>query len=237
MRHRARLFAMTAATCVCAAAGATTDGLTGLQALPEAFASPRYTTTTTPGGDRVTSVHGSALATGSSASESAARFVASSSEEIWSVAPESLRPLASDRRRPIQPLLHDASTGDHRFDLVTFEQWVDGLRVHNSELRVLVRRDTGHPAVLARASLHDLDGFRVTPLMRQKVVEAEALHASGEAVVGPISEWSEPSLVVYAGTDRTAPATLAFVMEGRFGTAKSAPVLRPVRVGVRRGLG
>ncbi len=143
------------------------------------------------------SVYGRAIATGRSAIESAER-VRMGEAHVWGVAPEDLEPQAYfDATRRTMQLGYDKATGQYKFTLVYFSQFVGDLPVFESEFRVLVRNEAGYPAVMAKSTLRDVSAL-VLPVAAD--IDAERAFDAALEDEPTITDFSEPRQVVFAGT-------------------------------------
>jgi hypothetical protein len=157
-------------------------------------------------GVNTTRVFGRAFSSGSSALESAETF-RKSHARMFGVAVTDLRPgsLLRDARH-IQPVMFLPDTGDYKFTMVCYRQFLDDLPVFNSDLRVLVRNEPGYKAVLASSTLRDLGGLTIGAAIRQNVAlpafiqQRYALARQEVLKAHPtLVNFSPPETVVWAG--------------------------------------
>jgi hypothetical protein len=181
----------------------------------------------------VARVHGSVFERGDSPEHAARRFV-----DAWSgmfgVEPGELRPGAASGRLPhAQPLMFDRRTGRYRFTLVSYGQLKYELPVFRSDLRLLVRNEPDSPLVLAASALRDLRHFSLDASELRELTGAQnvarrfesARHAA-RARVPTLTDFGEPSLVVWAGVDdeQAEPAiALRFVANNRSMSSTGRP--------------
>lgn len=130
---------------------------------------------------RVSRIFGEQFSTGATPVESANSFVTTHAQEIWGVLPEQLLPIGpfADQSH-VLPLMTDPETGWAKFFLVAFTPHVNGVRVHDAALRLLVRNEPGFPLVLASAQLPDIEGFEVPDGMQPTVFNEDTI--SREAI-------------------------------------------------------
>ncbi|MBL8764215.1 MAG: hypothetical protein JNM07_08090 [Phycisphaerae bacterium] len=169
---------------------------------------------------RVTSVYGQAFAQGASPVATASAFIEGSAVTLFGVPASDLSPgsLAADNAH-VRQIMIDRDNGGYKFSLVSFLQTRDGLPVFESDLRLLVRNETGFPLVLARSALRDLGAFRPDRALAASP-NAEAGRAAAIALKPGLDAFTPATTVIYAGTsDEPAPARVATVFEG----SKGAP--------------
>ncbi len=149
-------------------------------------------------GPRVTRVYGTAMSSGASAEESATHFVRRYSEMLGAKLADlsETGPLADGRHT--QGVMYDAATGTYKFTLVYYTQRRGGIPVYESDLRLLVRNEEGHPLVLAANGLRDLGDFEVGPLA---ATAAQRSINSAKAKRPELTRFSNPDLVIFAGVD------------------------------------
>ncbi len=178
---------------------------------------------------RITRLYGKTLATGVSPEDSVESFLTEHAA-VFDVSRIDLRPqLAGGRigapgQSPYrQPLMYDRATGRYKFWLLKYHQSSHDLPVFRAEVRLLVGNRAGSPLTLAVSSLQDLTGF--TPRFAvggrnpaRAVLTAATrtpYRARASAAAGaPLSSFTQPRAVVWAGIDQPAPATEAVVFEG-----------------------
>jgi hypothetical protein len=143
---------------------------------------------------RITNVFGPAFGSGATPEQTAQQFVERYAT-MFGVPPEELIPGNHFNDVIAQPVMWQPEVGDFKFVLFYFAQHRAGIPVFNAELRLLVRNEPGYPLVLAVSTLRDLGDFQPDP----------ALVASPfnrlERVAPRLTRFSEPQLVIYAGTD------------------------------------
>jgi len=168
-------------------------------------------------GDRITRVYGSAFSHGKSPSLSAESFIRDHSD-IFGVEASTLLPMGAfpDATHWVDVYWDDA-TESFRFTLLGYSQFVSGVPVFRSALKLLMRNDPGFPLVLASADLRDLGTFPSTLHARPSLAQFPAQVWSSEAIrIARVEEPTEAQLVVFAGYDNDPhPPTLAvsFIVE------------------------
>jgi hypothetical protein len=151
---------------------------------------------------RIDRLYGKIFETGTSAKDTAQRFIASQAG-IWGLDAEDLRPggvLPSGA--VVQPMMHDPSTGSPRFEGVYYSQWAGVYPVFESRLLVLTLNRADHGAVLAGADLRDLRNF--TPTRPAAALTGVArLTGLSRTLLGTDEAFvaSDPRVVVFAGYD------------------------------------
>ena len=128
-----------------------------LQRLQNVF--PGVGTWNAPDG-RLNRIFGRPMETGSSPRETAMKVVREWSG-IWGLAPKNLMlagPFPGDDRTE-QTLMWDQGTETYKFTAVYFKQNVQGVPVYNSRLQVLVRNDSGYPAVSIGTDLRNVEAL------------------------------------------------------------------------------
>ncbi len=162
-------------------------------------------------GGRVIRVYGKAFSEGKSAQESAEAFRLAHSG-VLGVPANDLEPTGPffDGRH-VQPIMYLPETGEYKFQGVYYRQVRDGVPVHGSWLKLLVRNEKGFPMVLASSSLRDLGGFHVDAAQ----VGGALPGASAQAAIARAVQVSmDPGLpqvtgsaqVIFAGADDVAVA-------------------------------
>jgi hypothetical protein len=171
-------------------------------------------------GGNITRVYGTTFSGGASPIDSADAFVNAESA-IFGLAPNNLVPAGpfQDGTR-ILPLVYDEVTNSYKFTLVTYSQYLNGLPVFRSDLRVLVRNEPGFPAVLATSSLKDLGTFAANfnggPISPASIDQTKALRFARNQFR------EEPTLsgleaVIWAGVDEmpeTPRLAYKFIAQG-----------------------
>ncbi len=120
----------------------------------------------------------------------------------------------------VVPLVYDAGSESYKFTLVTYSQFLNGLPVFRSDLRVLVRNEAGFPAVLATSSLKDLGDFAATfkggPISPASIDQTKALrYVRNQFRQAPTVSALEA--VIWAGVDEqpeTPRVAYKFVAQG-----------------------
>ena len=170
---------------------------------------------------RLNRIFGRPMETGASPRETAMKVVRKWSG-IWGLTPKNLMlagPFPGDDRTE-QTLMWDQATETYKFTAVYFKQNVQGVPVYNSRLQVLVRNDSGYPAVSIGTDLRNVEalaGVSRPVGIERSMVDARAADFLGSDFVYV----SEPELVVYAGYDfESVPATFAYVFDAEVGTVR-----------------
>jgi len=149
-------------------------------------------------GAGISRIYGQFSLSGSSPEATAATFKEDYSM-IFGVEAADLRPVSIlyDGRHT-QPLMYDRKTGDYKFTLVYYSQFLDNIPVYKSDLRLLIRNEPGYPLVLAASSLKDLEEYEVPAGigLNRNLAEAAVVSYSGDLV-----NYSDPRLVIWAGID------------------------------------
>ncbi len=162
---------------------------------------------------RIDRLYSGPFSTGSSALESAERFRLRYAN-VFDAVPGELNLVDGGSRNAEQPLMLDRQTGMFRFTLITYRQQRLGFPVFRSELRLVLRNESSFPMVLAASTLKDLGEFEIDPELLADLSNSQeiaAAFAKGRASVAAESaemkKFSEPSVMIWAGTDEE-PATL-----------------------------
>ena len=150
---------------------------------------------------RLNRIFGRPMETGSSPRETAMKVVRKWSG-IWGLTPKDLMlagPFPGDDRTE-QTLMWDRESETYGFTAVYFKQNVQGVPVYNSRLQVLVRNDSGYPAVSIGTDLRNVEAL--TGVSRPAGIERSMVDARAADFLGNGFVYvSEPELVVYAGYD------------------------------------
>jgi len=150
---------------------------------------------------KITRIYGVPFSAGSSPEASAATFV---QKHAGVVGAKSIQLIAESRlsdKRQTQQLMYDKLTGDFKFTLVYYRQYVDDVPVFRSELRLLVRNEPGYPLVLAVSSMWDLEDFSVK---NRYATDFETAKRVVTIEKPELNHFSEPKTVVWAGYDKIA---------------------------------
>jgi hypothetical protein len=91
------------------------------------------------------------------------------------------------------PLMYDAETGTYKFTLVYHSQYRDGIPVFRSDVRTLVKNETGYPLVWVGSSLKPLGNFHPEVLLRSSVEPM--------AVAPAMVNFTAAEPVIWAGID------------------------------------
>ncbi len=174
----------------------------------QVFPHPRFYNET----DRITSIYGSPFGNGVSPEDTAERF-RTEHARVFGVTASDLDPRGPlQDERHTQPLMYDSVTDTYKFTLVYYTQRVAGIPVFRSDLRLLVRNETGFPLVLARNALRDLGGF--TPNVAAAHDPATGL-ATARGAYPTFTKFTNAKLVIWAGIEEENVAPrLAFTFVG-----------------------
>jgi hypothetical protein len=100
------------------------------------------------------------------------------------------------------PLMYDAETGTYKFTLIYHSQFRDGVPVFRSDIRLLVKNETGYPLVWVGSSLKRLGDFHPDTMLRSAV--------DPTAVAPAMVNFTAAEPVIWAGTDdNSAPPVQA----------------------------
>lgn len=158
-------------------------------------------------GERITRVFGRAFSQGRGASESANAFIAQHSD-IFGVSADHILPMGAfpDGSHAVD-VYWDENIEGFRFSLLGYSQFVQGVPVFRSSLKLLMRNEPGFPLVLASADLRNLGGFATTLIGRPSLADFNQRTWSGQTIRNAaIAEPTEAQLVIFAGVD-DSPAT------------------------------
>lgn len=198
-----------------------------LQRLQNVF--PGVGTWNAPDG-RLNRIFGRPMVTGGSPQDTAMNFIREWSG-VWGLSQKDFilaGPFPGDDRTQ-QPLMWDQATGTYKFTSVYFKQNVQGVPVYNSRLQVLVRNDSGFPAVSIGTDLRNVNAL----LGEQKPagIDRNLVNARAEDFLG--SDFvmvSQPEMVVYAGYDfESVPATFAYAFDAKVGGPENVDTYQKAR--------
>jgi len=161
---------------------------------------------------RITRLYGSAFSNGSSPEESAENFVYNYAD-VLGVGYDQLRPESLNKDGvKTQPVMYNQNTGEYKFTLVYYSQFIDGVPVYNADLRLLVRNEPGYPLVLASSSLRNLDGLNMADKASYNNALAEiAVQSDNPSLV----EFTAPELTIWGGiNNKLEQPTAAFAVVG-----------------------
>ncbi|MSR69978.1 MAG: hypothetical protein EXS17_06510, partial [Phycisphaerales bacterium] len=162
-------------------------------------------------GERITRVFGRAFSQGRGASESANAFIAQHSD-IYGVPANQILPIGAfpDGSHAVD-VYWDEATEAYRFTLLGYSQFVAGVPVFRSSLKLLMRNEAGFPLVLASSDLRNLGAFASTLVGRPTLGDFNQRTWSGQAIrIAALAEPTDPQLVIFAGVDDSpAKPTLA----------------------------
>ncbi len=176
-------------------------------------------------GGSVSRILGKAMATGSSARESADAFLAKAARGLSAV-PGELVPSDFDKNKVVSAkdgegmgLMYDRATGKYRFLLFRYEQVRGKVPVFGAELRTMVKNEVGYPVVWASSTVRDLKDFAATAAAADSAVDggkaraaiATFAKAKGASMVLPstFSRIGKAEPVIFAGVDRQETPRMA----------------------------
>jgi hypothetical protein len=161
-------------------------------------------------------VWGTTFGIGNTTAEAAVTFVESYSP-LWGVDPADLEAGNWFNDSLTQSVMFEADTRQPKFTLHYYRQTFDGLPVFQSELRLLVTNTNPAQLVWAGSTLKEIEDFSLSGLAWTGE-EVEAYHNAIRAIYPQTTDFSEPRLIVYAGSadDAATDARLAveFEIEG-----------------------
>jgi len=146
-------------------------------------------------GERITRLHGQPFGFGASPEETAEQF-RQHHAGIFHVEPQDLRPvsLLFDGRHT-QPVMYLPELGEHKFTLVYYSQYKDGIPVFRADLKLLVLNQRGYPLVWAGSALRDLSDFAPGDVSVNPALAEGAARAFSSGLVN----FTEPRLTIWAG--------------------------------------
>jgi len=168
-------------------------------------------------GQNITRVFGKQFATGSSAQNTAERFISEYSA-MFGVRFSDLRSGSQllDGLTSL-PLMIDKKTGESKFTLVYFTQYSGDIPVFRADLGLLVRNMPGNPLVMAASALRDLGDFQVPSGIN---IDPLLAQSAAKRFYADLVNFNEPKLVVWAGVDdqtvRPAVAMEIIADNGRY---------------------
>jgi hypothetical protein len=150
---------------------------------------------------RIRRVYGAAFSGGATALESAEAFRLRHAG-IFGLQPAELVPADPH----VQPVMFERAVGDYKFDMIVYEQQKDGVPVFESVLKLLVRRDAGHPLVLASADVHDLrdfafDGQAARAPAAEAALQTAIARVEAISIAAGVPVVESARKVVWAGVD------------------------------------
>ncbi|HLO39397.1 MAG TPA: GC-type dockerin domain-anchored protein [Phycisphaerales bacterium] len=160
-------------------------------------------------GGQVTSIYGAAFSGGLTADESVENFLKRNLDTLGLTRSQIMPGSLAADGAAVREIMPDLETGQMKFQLHTFLQNVDGIPVHNSQIKLLVRNEPGYPLVLVRSGARNLGQFRMdVEALNNPNLEA-AFAAASARVVG-ITDWGTPELTIWPGdVENGVPAALA----------------------------
>ena len=165
-------------------------------------------------------LYGTRFGTGSTPTATAEQFIVEHSA-VYGLGPDELKP-GSDLVGGLRtlPLMYNQDTGEYKFTLVYYSQYLDEIPVFRADLGLLVRNEPGYPLVMASSALRDLGDFS-TPV-GVGINPATAQNAAN-AFLPDLNNFSEPRLVIWAGVNdqysSPAAATEIIADNGRYAMA------------------
>ncbi len=145
----------------------------------------------------ITRIYGQAFIHGISPQDAAEQFRTQYSP-ILGVDPGDLQ--------PVSYVVKDGNTlqlmyenGKYKFTLVYYSQYKDGIPVYKSDLRLLVRNESGYPLVLAASALKDLGNFTVDA--GKASVDPKAAQDAFAIKNPQYVKFTDPQRVIWAGID------------------------------------
>ena len=162
---------------------------------------------------RVTRLYGKPFGSGATPQAAAEQFIADFAPALGAQAAD-LRPVElSKGGAHVQPLMYNATTGDYKFNVLSFAQYRGEIPVFRSKLKLLVRNLPDNPLVLASAQLYNLGDFAVAPTASNLDARRIAESFVDPDFPSPASV-NDPQLMIWAGTeDAAAEPTLAVVFD------------------------
>ncbi len=180
--------------------------------------------------DRVVRVFGVPMSSGDDVVACAEAFRIAEAG-LFGVSMDDLRPVDPFQILPhVLPLYFQRDTGDHKFVMVYYSQAWSDWPVFRADLRLLIRNEPGHPLVLAASSLRDLGTFApaadlLANLRNEEFIDQRFQAAREQALLHTpdLTDFSRPSIVVWAGIDdNSAAPAFALMFEGDNAAAGAA---------------
>lgn len=172
---------------------------------------------------RITRMYGSAFGNGDRPEATADRF-RKDYAALFGVNAADLRPESHlEDKRHTQPLMYLPQTGQYKFTLVYYSQYLNGIPVFRADLRLLVRNEQDHPLVLASVGLRDLGSFWAAK--DPAASEDPSLgQAPARELIPTLLNFTEPQRIVWAGVeDMIVEPTVAYAFEGDNRAVAGAP--------------
>ncbi len=165
-------------------------------------------------GSRITRVYGLAFAHGESPEQTAEQFRLQHAE-MFGVPAADLRPVSIlEDQRHTQQVMFDRKTGEYKFTLVYYSQYVNRIPVFRADLRLLVRNEADYPLVLASANLRNLGGFTAT-LDGVDLKDTPLWEGAATELVPALRNFTQAKPVIWAGVDNmTVKPALAVTFVG-----------------------
>ncbi len=163
---------------------------------------------------------GTRFGTGSTPTATAEQFIAEHSA-VYGLEPDELKP-GSDLVGGLRtlPLMYNQDTGEYKFTLVYYSQYLDEIPVFRADLGLLVRNEPGYPLVMASSALRDLSDFSAPVGVGANPAPAQN---AAKAFLPDLNNFSEPRLVIWAGVNdqysRPAAATEIIADNSKYATA------------------
>jgi hypothetical protein len=149
---------------------------------------------------QITRIYGQAFGGGSSPQAAAENFRLSYAP-ILGVNPDELRAesrVISDGNQ--QQVMYLPESDSYKFTLVYYNQYKDGIPVYNSELRLLVRNESGYPVVWAGSSLKELGDFQIN--ITQASADPQSIQSAFLSANPQYIRFTEARKVIWAGNDK-----------------------------------
>jgi hypothetical protein len=160
-------------------------------------------------GGRITRVYGTPMEHGTTSVEAAERFRMKHAAMLGAEAAELMPVSPILRGGNTLPLMHDLQTGEHRFTLLYYTQYRDGIPVFRSDVRMLVGNAADHPIVWVGSTLHRLGDFRPDLAVAAAPQAAAAMESTG------MTNFTSPETVIWAGVeDKAVEPVLAVTFIG-----------------------
>lgn len=171
-------------------------------------------------GQNITRVFGKRFGSGSSPENTAEQFK-NEYVGLFGVSPENLKP-GSDLVGGLRtlPLVNDRQTGEHKFTLVYYSQFLNDIPVFRADIGLLVRNESGFPLVMAASALRELGEFEVPSGIG---INAPLAHNAIRSFHSELNNFNEPRLVIWAGVNdqvvRPAAAMEIIAHNGKYATS------------------
>ncbi len=165
-----------------------------------AFLAARPGTAFLDNGPGLTTVYGPAFSNGPTPQDSAVRFARAHAAMFGAEYGDLTARGLNGEGAHLVPVSYDAAANSYRFTLVNYCQVRDGLPVWRSDLRLLVRNESGYPLVLAKSALKNLGAFRAGPDIQAKAIPEAAANQSALDIFPALNKFEPGRLVIFAGS-------------------------------------